>query len=71
MRLGNGPIDNGLNAFWIHCDAVGGDNKAEELGFLDVEFALLEFDIKAHVRGGVEGPFEHVECVPRECRWCR
>ena len=46
LRLGNRPIDNGVNAFWIHCDAVGGNDKTKELGFLDMKFALLEFDIK-------------------------
>jgi hypothetical protein len=23
LRLGNGPIDNGFDAIWIHCDAIG------------------------------------------------
>ena len=46
LRVGDWPIDNGGNAFWIHCDAVGRNDKAEEFCFSDVKFALLELCIK-------------------------
>jgi len=54
LGFGCRPIDNGGNALWIHCDAVGGDNKTEAFCFLDVEFTLLEFSIQAMVEEALE-----------------
>ena len=44
-RAWNGPFGDDSNAISTHTNAVRGNDKPEEIDFLDMEFALLEFDV--------------------------
>jgi len=57
-RLGNGPIKNGGNTRGVHLDAFWGNNKAEEVGFLNMKLTLLELDIKFVFLETLKYPFD-------------
>ena len=44
-RLGDWPFGDGADAFWVHGDAFGGDNKSKEADFLHVKLAFFDFGI--------------------------
>ena len=44
-RAGNRPFGDGGNAISTHTNAVRGNDKLEEIDFLDMELAFLEFNI--------------------------
>lgn len=46
-RFGNRPFYDGSNAARIHRDAFGGDDVSEKGDFLDMEFALFEFNVES------------------------
>jgi len=46
-RFGDFPTKNGIDFFRVHFDTVFRDNKTEERGFVDREFAFFWFDEKS------------------------